>query len=173
MHAHREHSFGCSAPTRRPCAILVGPTPCPGGRQEICNFQKKMEIRRRSRRQSRCAHPTHVHSMKPSLIPPGRQSSISSIAGLLSDFAPMLMPAGRADFAPNAADCTVPPRLTRVTTGDVCLPRQRSVAHTYVFLLVHVAISIVAERVRVKVGSRLLRVSSQIASRHPRQPPRD
>eukprot|EP00964_Phaeocystis_antarctica_P027261 scaffold15364_cov41-Phaeocystis_antarctica.AAC.1 len=31
-----------------------------------------MEGRRRSRRRGRCAHPTHVHSMKPPLIPPGR-----------------------------------------------------------------------------------------------------
>ena len=28
----REHSFGCSRPTRRPCAILVGPAPCPSRR---------------------------------------------------------------------------------------------------------------------------------------------
>ena len=28
----REWTFGCSRPTRRPCAILVGPAPCPSRR---------------------------------------------------------------------------------------------------------------------------------------------
>eukprot|EP00964_Phaeocystis_antarctica_P101608 scaffold67085_cov46-Phaeocystis_antarctica.AAC.1 len=46
--------------------------------KEYITFKKKMEGRRRSRRRGRCAHPTLVHSMKPPLIPPGRQSSISS-----------------------------------------------------------------------------------------------
>merc|ERR1712166_253260 len=41
-------------------------------------LKKKMHCRRQSRRRGSCAHPTHVHSMKPPLIPPGQQSSISS-----------------------------------------------------------------------------------------------